>query len=173
MITFRPILPKPINDKAMMDALASEMEKYGPFLKRDFDNTVSSWKAEKPTFAVRVDRGIGSISLAIILTGNQKGIEKWWWLNDGTRPHEITPRSGGMLVFPEGKYNAGSAPGSPRVYSSSFTPTGKMIYAKSVHHPGTQAREWATLIRQNHQRALSAWMQAAMAAAARASGHKI
>lgn len=69
----------------------------------------SSIKAEPPRiFSLRGSLTIGS------------NVEYAGFVNDGTRPHRITPRrSGGVLRFVVG---------------------GRVVYARVVNHPGTRAR---------------------------------
>jgi len=60
-------------------------------------------------------------------------------VNAGSPPHEIRPKSGGMLRFQPG-YRAATKPG--RLMSQSSQRSGPHISARAVRHPGFAAREF-------------------------------
>lgn len=171
-IIFKPILPKKINDKAMLEVLASEVSKYSPYIKQDFEKTVAGWKMQKPTFAIKFRRSPSVMSLSVAITGNKKSQEVWGYLNYGTKPHRITPKRAKRLRFPSGTYQRGSSPGRLNTYPASKA-TGPDVYAKAVNHPGFPARDWLKVIKQTHEKPFTRWMNAAMSHAARVSGHSI
>lgn len=72
---------------------------------------------------VPVDTGELRNSLAVVVMGDRVRIgptaDHGVYVEFGTRPHEIRPRSAGALRF---------------------TINGRVVYAKVVHHPGTKAQ---------------------------------
>jgi hypothetical protein len=175
-IVLKPILPKKaFDDKGLMNKLASEVERYGPEMKRDFVPTTQNWKAERPVFDVRFERKPRAfISSVSVVAGSVKGVQKWTWLNYGTKHnYPIRPKRGRFLAFPGGQYHAGSSPNSLRTSSAGFTPTGQTVFRKVVIHPGIQARNWLGLIKKKHEPLFKAWMNGAMTRAVYMSGYLI
>lgn len=87
--------------------------------------------------------------------------QRWLWVNEGTRPHRITPRSPrGKLRFREG-YRAKTSRGSIRARQGG--PTGGVVYSKGVQHPGTQAREFDDAITRKNDNLLDVQVNAVLA----------
>lgn len=109
----------------------------GPYLKREFDKTTEGWD-NRPTFTQKFSSSNDAISVKVFTTQEQYGI-----VNAGSPSHTITPRRGGMLRFQTG-YRAATR---PRVISSRakarFGPT---VSARSVRHPGFEARDFDVTI---------------------------
>ena len=171
-IIFKPILPKPVKDKAMKAVLATEVRKYAPYIKNDFEKTVAGWKRTKPVFAIKFNSTSAAMSLSVSVTGNKDAQAIWGYLDQGTKPHIIRPRKAKYLRFKSGKYSAGSTPGRLNTYNSSPA-SGPDVFRNVVHHPGFPARKWLKAVKDAHEKPFAAWMQAAMAQAANVSGHKI
>lgn len=98
-----------------------------------FEVTFSTWK-NKPEIktqssnARREIRVIGKI---------------YEYVDKGTVAHIIRPRRARFLSF-RGGYRAKTSPGV--ITSRSGGATGKRVFAKVVHHPGTQARNFSVVI---------------------------
>ena len=83
-----------------------------------------------PTFeAVPVSDGI------VVGTDDQR----FEWVDEGTKPHVITPKRAKVLRF-----NAGGGGGA----------TGDVVYTKRVNHPGTAPRNYTALVNKQMQDAL-------------------
>lgn len=164
----KAILPPDFDAEAVKKTLRQEMEKFAPFLVKEFEKTTSYWKGEKPKFTPVLKVKPGEIVLQIRLTGPKRGREKWIWLNYGTKPHKIRPRFAKRLRFQTG-YQAGSKPGS--TFTTRASRSGSWRSAGEVNHPGTEARKWVEVIVKDRQPLFERWMDAAMKHAARASGH--
>lgn len=167
----KAIIPSPFRSEAVMRILKQEMEKYVPFLLKDFQNTIRHWKGEKPRFVKALIVKPDSISIQIRVTGSEKGKNKWHWLNEGTRPHKIRAKNAKVLRF-RGGYKAGSKPNS-RFTVGATAAKGDWASKQEVNHPGFPARNWSTIIMADNQRPFAAWMQGAMSRAAAASGHAV
>jgi len=164
----KAIIPEKFNTDAVMRTLRGEMEKFAPFLVKDFEKTTAGWQGDKPKFTPVLKESAGEIVIQIRLAGNKHGREKWNWLNYGTAPHVIRAKNAPALRFQTG-YSAGSKPGT--TFTSRASKSGGWASAKEVHHPGTAAREWKDLIIKNNQPLFERWMSAAMRNAASESGH--
>lgn len=167
----KAILPKDPDVDAVMRVLREEFAKYAPFLVKDFERTTTNWKGDRPSFTPVVKvLGGREMVLQIRLAGPDAGRKKWRWLNDGTKPHTIRPKGRWPLRF-QANYVAGSKPDS--TFTTRSGASGPEVRARKVRHPGTAPRNWSRIIVREHQRPFERWMQAAMARAADASGHRI
>ena len=170
MIGFKAIVPKKLDVEAMESALRGEMEKYKPFLIKDYENIVKSWGNPKPTFQAAVYVRPEGTTLVVRVLGPDEGRKKWIYVNEGTRPHTIRPKNAKLLAFPAA-YSAGSSPGS--IFTIKGSAKGPVVFAREVNHPGSAARNFDKVLAENHRKPFESWMQAAMSKAARASGHGI
>lgn len=165
----KAIIPPKFNDQAMYQVLRDAAQGFGKFLVKDFERTTNGWRMAKPTFTAVTQIQGNKIYTFVRLSGDKKAIEVWHYLDRGTKPHIIKPKNPkGRLVF-NSQYQRGSVPGQLDTFRSSSG--GEKIYAKEVHHPGTEAREWGETIAKNEQQTYARWMEGKMSEAARASGH--
>lgn len=104
-----------------------------------FERTVASWE-HKPAFRAGgnlFDRWIGTQDVV------------YDYVAHGTRPHVIRPRDpGGKLAFQTG-YTAKTSPNV--IGSRPGGASGNTVYANEVMHPGTEARNFDTIIAANVQ----------------------
>ena len=108
--------------------------------KVDFDVTTQTWK-ESPEFIIE-PRGNDTA----VYTTNKI----YFFVDEGTDPHDIAPKNGKYLVFDGGGYKAKTR---PRVIGSrqGGAGGGKVFTRKVVHHPGTEAREFSATIQEKWQ----------------------
>lgn len=114
------------------------MLKEAKFAQTEFNKTTSSWTGDKPTFKIEVKEGI-DLTVNVFASGNQEGVQKWVWLNYGTKPHTIRAKNVPNLVFQTNfkaktkvkTFSSGAGGSSPPWRA---TP--------QVNHPGTEARDW-------------------------------
>lgn len=133
-------------DKIRLELL-NALHKEGRAAVKEHEKTVKTWRGEKPTFVSQVSLAGGNATLLVGPTGDEKGVAKWSWLNEGTKirwavmsgdwQSKTTPRS------------FGSGPGAGRV----------VIYGKAAMlkrgigpRPGIEAREWTTEIQKRRKR---------------------
>jgi hypothetical protein len=114
----------------------------GRNIKLDLQRTTRTWN-HRPEFVANVlNQGDGFM----IMAGTEDAV--WNMLDAGTPPHEITPRKpGGTLIFPwggKGSYVAKSMPNW--IGSQAGGPTGDTVVLRHVHHPGTTARRWSSVL---------------------------
>lgn len=135
----RVIIPKKLSvDPAKMArAITNTLNSVALDMQTDFRVTTQTWR-DKPTFA------IASPTPYTRIVGTDDSV--YTMLNEGTRAHLIRPRAGGVLVF-RTPFRSKTV---PRSISSGPGGTGaqQVITPKPVRHPGTQAREWDTVIAQ-------------------------
>lgn len=140
-ITIKLTLPKDgvFRNKKWLDKIRTAMKQNSvPELKKLFEQTVYGWSAEKkPRFAYDMIVTQDYVGLSMYPTGN--GADIWDLVSRGASPHRIPARTGGLLKFQPG-YRAATTPGSlmsRRTYRS-----GPVVSARSVNHPGFEARKF-------------------------------
>lgn len=153
MISLRAIIPKGtiLDAEALARAIENTLDGVAKDIKVDFDVTTQTWK-DRPDFAIEKRDGYRSVSTEDEIYG---------YVNFGTRPHLIMARPGGGLRFQTGfrpktrvRYIGSNAGGA----------SGPFVGAKSVQHPGSEAREfdqtiqekWDGLMQNTLQRAIDA-----------------
>jgi len=115
--------------------------------QRAFRRTVQTW-TKKPNFGLEPNQeGDGGYNVTV----NGERSDVWNMLDQGTKekypngydipiPSSPLPQ-GKFLVFPTGVYQAKTSPA--RIEAKSASPrTGALRFAKTVKHPGYEARNW-------------------------------
>jgi len=70
---------------------------------------------------------------------------RYKWLDEGTKPHIIQPKKpGGILAFPS-VFKPKTSP--RRLPSQPGGSSGETVFAKLVHHPGTEPRNYSRQLR--------------------------
>jgi hypothetical protein len=134
------IKPKKLQIDKIRRNLLDALETEGRLIAREFDKTTASWSGEKPRFEVETNLSSRDAEVLVGPTGADKAVDKWVWLDQGTRPHVIRPVNAKRLAFranyrPKTRVGVfGSAGGGS---------SGPRVFAKSVQHPGTEARNWS------------------------------
>ena len=121
-----------------------------PHFIKQFEMRVANWE-HKVTFEARKFITPNSISINVYPTGPNKDI--WKYNTLGTRPHTIRAKHAPALSFMGGGaiYVSKTAPGG-KYGGPGIVYGGYPVYAKKVNHPGTEAREWESVIaKQNKQ----------------------
>lgn len=80
-------------------------------------------------------------------------------LNEGTKPHDIKPKRGGVLRF-QGPFRPKTVPNEIRSNKGSV---GNVVtWSRGVHHPGTKARNWDRVIAKKWRERLGSIFQRAI-----------
>lgn len=104
--------------------------------EREFDKTVATWN-RKPDFKKELARP--SNLTAMVYTDN----EIYGYVVRGTRAHVITPKAAPALRF-QPNFTSKTIP--RKITSRRGGRSGRMVSAKIVRHPGTQARDFDIVI---------------------------
>ena len=166
-IQVKVIKPKKMNDKALYAAINTMLASTDKGIHKDFTDTTATWK-KKPPFkhGHKLTRTRGR---AYTETDN----EIYGYVNNGTEPHRIPRAGNARLAFRGGKgsYRPKTLPG--RFGSRPGGPTGPMVFAAWVQHPGTKARRFDRLIAKRWKTLLPRAVVSALGKGAKASGHGI
>jgi hypothetical protein len=104
--------------------------------EREFDKTVATW-SRKPEF--KKEQAKPNKLMASVYTDN----EIYGYVVRGTKPHVITPKAAPALRF-QPNFTSKTIP--RRITSRRGGRSGRMVSAKIVRHPGTQARDFDIVI---------------------------
>lgn len=136
-------------------------------LKRDLTNALdSAARVHVPDYAAFVSTWSSPPTPVIERPNDHERLigvdeDRFNFVNNGTRPHTITPRSPrGKLRFRE---NYRAKTGRGRIRSQQGGASGNVVYSRGVRHPGTQAREIDRTITDKNQNVLSTYVDAVLA----------
>jgi len=165
MFKFRAIKPKTFKKAIFRDEIIDEAYSLAADILLEYELTTATWE-HQPHFVHMVDIGSDGVS---ILVGTDDRI--YGYVNRGTPPHMIYPKKpGGVLAFRSG-YSAKTSPNT--LGSRAGGPSGGMVYARGVPHPGTEPRNFDTIIDKEWTPEIQRRMKNAVARAVYASGHAI
>lgn len=130
------------NTSRLQSNIKQALDESAKGVQADFDRTTSTWQRDV-TFEI-----VNTAEYARIIGTDD---EIYGYVNDGTKPHIIRPKTAKALVFGVG----GSAKTRPRTIGSTSGSKGNTIVAaKVVHHPGSDARQFDEVIEDKWQKQL-------------------
>lgn len=104
------------------------------------NEAVKSWE-NKVVFRVQEKQERGVTKFQIVAEGSEEALRIFGYVDKGTEPHVIRPKTAeGVLAFATG-YSPKTAP-IARADVGAGVATGVTAFARSVDHPGTEAREF-------------------------------
>lgn len=157
-VLFRPIRPQYYDVEAFRREINRELRSIAESIRGDYEATTAGWRTPV-TFVVR-EAGVARGGASIII-GTES--EVYGYVDKGTRPHPIRPKSAKVLRFQTG-YRPKTRPRVLR--STSGGATGPAVFAKQVQHPGTRAREFTETIADKWQPRMARRVQLAIVRAA-------
>lgn len=140
MIRLKPIKPKadPFNLRKIEAAVREGMEEAADETKSMLERTTSSWQ-NQPTFTIEQQSDGFTVGTNDPIYG---------YVDEGTKPHIITPKRARRLVFNVG----GRAKTAPNVIGSTSGARGDTrVFAKMVRHPGTKPRNFTKIVQRQIQ----------------------
>jgi hypothetical protein len=126
--------------KEMLSAALDKQIK--PLLVKSHNLVVANWK-NKPEFQTRKYIKSDSIRMTVYPTGEAKEI--YGYVDQGTKPHLIVPVHAKLLKFKTG-YISKTLARPARTVPGGGKATGPQVFAKVVHHPGSEPREFSKAI---------------------------
>lgn len=144
----KAIKPKLLQVPAILKAVEKEARAEGVDLANELKKTTASWEGDKPDFNPVVKVGGNDLLVQVAPTGNQKGVDKWNFLDKGTSIRWALMSSDWKSKTSPGKLAASG--GSGRVVIAGRSAMQKRNIAP---RPGIKARGWSkTVVRQNQRR---------------------
>ena len=148
MIKITPIIPRgksKLNSADQLRAVWGGLDDAKDEALKDFEKTDATWEHQAGFEAKKQADGY--------LIGTKDKI--WNMLDKGTKAHTIVA-SKRALRF-RGGYKAKTRPAW--IDSGAGGATGSVVFRKIVHHPGTKARNWSTLIGKRWRALLGTYVQ--------------
>lgn len=136
----------------------------GPALVKSHQLVVANW-THKPDFESKTQIRSDVIITTVYPTGENAQI--YLYVDQGTKPHEIKPVRAKLLRFTTG-YQPKTLAKPARTVGGGGTATGDQVFAKIVHHPGTEAREFSQTIAEDIKPSYSNFINNAFKKIARA-----
>jgi hypothetical protein len=134
MLSFKLTKQARLNPEAFRVELLARLRTGAQELDKRLGKTTATWEGEKPKFETQIGLSATEATLEAAATGPQKGIDKWLWLNYGTKVrYAILSKDWSSKTAPG---FVGSGPGAGRVVKI------------DVNHPqpGIEPRHWGVLI---------------------------
>lgn len=146
------IIPKKLiaDPKKLARALTNALNGVAKDIQIDFKVTTQTWE-HKPSFPISSP----SAYRRIVSTDD----EVYSFVNDGTRPHIIRPKGGGVLVF-RTPFRAKTLPN--RIASGPGGTGATEAIAREVNHPGAAPRAFDKAIKEKWDQRFAVIMQRAI-----------
>ncbi|RLC88773.1 MAG: hypothetical protein DRJ03_01610 [Chloroflexi bacterium] len=135
MINLKPIEPKEFKIPGIKGKLEKMLRHEAWIQRRMMQKVTRTWKGTKPRFKreIKVDRG--NLRLTTLPYGNPKAVNKFRWLNEGTRVrHAVMSKD----FRPKTRH---------RTIGSRRGRGGMVFVSRKIRQPGIKAREWTDEIR--------------------------
>ena len=156
----KAIKPAKLKVKEVRLELLNELRKEGREEVKILRPTTDNWRGVRPDFEFEIGLTSKEALLLVGPTGSEKAVQKWVWLDEGTKKnYPIVARRAPFLRFRSG-YSASTTPGSFK--SRGSRTYGGWIQKKAVIHPGIKARGWSEMLQKRRKRPYRDRMLAAL-----------
>jgi len=161
VVAMKAIKPKRLKVDAIRLEILNELRKEGTVHKQELRKTVKTWRGEKPKFESLIGLTGQDTTVVTGPTGSEKAVNKWVWLDQGTRIRwALMSRDWRSKTTPR-KFSSGR--GSGRVVIAGR----RAMQSRGIRpRPGIKAREWSTLLTKRRKRPFTRRMIKAMKRAA-------
>lgn len=130
MIKIEPVKPKQFKIPGIKGRLERMLSEEAWIQIRMLQKVTRTWKGAKPRFKREIEVDRGNMQMDILPYGSEKAVNKWRWLNDGTRVRHA-------LMSPNWRSKT-----TPRTMGSRMG-RGRMLFvSRKIRRPGIEAREW-------------------------------
>ena len=151
MATFHVKAIKPPNFRVdeVRQAILSALHAEGRLQVKMLKPTVQYWQGEKPKFTHEIGFAKGDAVLMVGPSGSLMGVQKWVWIDEGTKSHWVYPKRAKLLRF-----RVGGKPGSqPKTLVTAPAVAGNQWRAsKGVYVKGIKARQWSLMVQTERYR---------------------
>lgn len=163
-VIFKAIKPKPFKLQVFEQELRSAVKPVEAGILKDYKAGVKDWDT-KVDFTSKTTTNSAGISVEVS-TDN----EIYQFVHEGTDPHLITAKKAKRLAF-QGTYTAKTMPGV--IQSRSGGPSGDVLFARTVQHPGFKGRFFSKPIKKKWGPFMERQISRALDTATKRSGHGI
>lgn len=142
VISIKAIKPAKLKVDAFRLALLNALRAEGTEQRRTLEQTTASWTGDRPKFESLVSLAGGDATVLTGPTGSTQGVQKWQWLDEGTRGHYIRARRRPTLRYRKGGFRSKTTVGSFKSGAGKAA-TGPWRSPKIVWNPGIKERGWS------------------------------
>lgn len=139
VFVFKGIKAKKLKQDVINKEIKKALEKEGKDQQKELNKTVQSWSGERPKFESLFEIGGGGASVLTGPTGSDKAVNKFLWLDQGTRVRWALMSSDWQSKTSPGSFSSGRGRGRPVL-------VGKQAMRRRgiAARPGIAARGWTT-----------------------------
>lgn len=167
-VEFEIIKPKKIRFDLLPKALEKSVKEEAKEHQKRLKKTTTTWKGAKPDFESETDTSGGNLIVVTGPTGNERGAQKWRWLDEGTKAHYV-PKSGVARMTFQPNYRAKTKPRQFR--SGRGGASGPFITRKGRWKvSGIKARQWSETLAKERRKPFARRAQKNVDRAAKKSG---
>jgi len=159
VFVIKGIKPARLRVKEIRQEILNELRKEGTDQRRVLNPTIRTWQGEKPKFEtlVGLDRPPGGATVLTGPTGSEKAVNKWRWLDEGTRIRWALMSGNWRSKTRPGSFSAGR--GAGRVVIAGR----RAMMARNIRpRPGIEARNWSKILTEQRRRPFTRRIIAAM-----------
>jgi hypothetical protein len=171
-ILFKPVLPRLLKKEVFLQEYERAMRRVARSMENRLKRTIRTWQGSKPSFETIFDFDInrGELSMFTGPTGDAHGVEKWVWLDEGTKDHFVRPVRAKALRF-RNVYRAKTSPGV--LGSSGGGSSGDFVFSQGHKVSGIEPRGWTQIAAKRFQPVLEKALDRANKIAVKKSGHAL
>lgn len=161
-VTFDAILPDPFKKGVIRIWLLNELRVIATEIKEDLAKPTETW-SKQVSFSKKVSLAGGLASVDVTTTD-----KRYVWVSEGTKLHDIVPKSEGTALKYPGTYDAKTLPG---VLHAEEAVVGPDIYSPYAVHPGIEPRNFDQEVKKIWDDKFPERMQIALELAADKTGY--
>ena len=157
-IVLKPIPPPHLDVDEIRLEMLNALRKEAGEIRKALDKTTSTWSGAKPKFKDQsISLAGGNASVATTPTGDEKGVQKWVWLNEGTSIRWALMSPSWSSKTRPGRLHSG--PGRGRVIIAGR----RAMTARNIKpRPGIEARKWDEALAKQRKRPFGKAMASAI-----------
>ena len=146
----KAIRPRKLRENKVRLEILNALRAEGRVVEKELEKTVRNFRGARPGFESLIGLTTKEATVLTGPTGTVKAVQKWKWLDEGTRPHVIRAKRAPLLRYRLG-YNRGTRPGTLTTRGSYYVGA-SWRSARLVHHPGTKPVGWSPLVQKRRKK---------------------
>lgn len=156
---FKAVKPQALKTAQVRARILNALKSEGKYAESLLNETIATWQHEKPTMTSMISYAGGNVAMIAGPTGNDVGVSKWRWLDQGTRVRYASLSRDWVSKTARGQLRSGH--GAGYVIARGF---------KAGAHRGIEARGWSDLITKRMRKTFHRKIQQAITEGLRARG---
>lgn len=148
VVAMKAIKPKRLKQDAISEEILFALQDEARKQKKLLNQTTSTWSGEKPTFESLIDLSSGGDATVVTgPSGGTKAVNKWTWLDQGTKIRWALMSSDWRSKTRSGTLKSGRGSGSVILAGK------RAMQARNIRpRPGIVARGWSIMITKMRRR---------------------